>query len=187
MTPQQFVGLGVRLFAIWLALEGLGMALSTLQVLMSQATHQIPNSLSPWAYYPSLILLATASALWFFPMTVAHRVIPRTSFANRLDASALDVARISLAMLGLWLLVEHLPSVFGFVIRGFLVSGEDSVISSMSARDKIYFATTCFQVAMGALLFAKSTRIASYLFGRPAKPDARQSQEAIADKDQLPG
>src|SRR6266540_5724837 len=102
MTPQQVVGLFVRLLAVWLAVSGvqvigIGLALD------AQKTQE--HTLVP--YVISAVLFVVALALWFFPMVVAHKLVPRTHFDNVLRIPAEEVAVVACVVLGLWVLVAR--------------------------------------------------------------------------------
>jgi hypothetical protein len=99
MTPQQMVGLAVRLFALWLAYSAFGMLVSGI------AADAIPGVKSTSGFFVTTgIMFLLAAFLWFLPMTVAHRLIPRTRFADTLAVPAAhQVAVVACVILGLWL------------------------------------------------------------------------------------
>lgn len=106
MTNAQIVGLGVRLFAIWLAiyvirqtpglifvntrdLQGPGLVIVTVAV--------------------AIVLLFISVALWRSPLAVAQKLIPQSTLdqPTRLPVEQLQTA--AFCLLGLWLLTEALP------------------------------------------------------------------------------
>ncbi|MBV8210662.1 MAG: hypothetical protein JO133_11445 [Burkholderiaceae bacterium] len=85
MTPQQMVGIGVRLVAIWIAIGNVGQLIS-----WSLALTQMDKADKIWgAYLVSGWWLAIAVLLWFFPMWTAHKLVPRTRFENKLNQGPL--------------------------------------------------------------------------------------------------
>ncbi len=107
MTPQQIVGLAVRLFAIWVAfsaLQMIGVGMS-----MNSQTGMQPTD----AFFVSgAVMFVVAILLWIFPLFVAHKLIPRTRFEDVLRVPATEAAMVACVILGLWLFaVRVLPSV----------------------------------------------------------------------------
>ncbi len=92
MTPQQVVGLGVRLFAIWLALVGLPYVIYVPFALARQHV----DAGTMWSYLTGTTFFIVAILLWIFPMVVAHRLLPKTTFDNALTASTSEVAKVML-------------------------------------------------------------------------------------------
>ena len=90
MTPQQVVGLGVRLFAVWLALAGLPYVIYIPFALARQNV----DAGTIWSYSIGATFFMGAILLWIFPMVVAHRLIPKTTFDNVLTASTSEVAKV---------------------------------------------------------------------------------------------
>ncbi len=132
MTPQQVIGMGVRLFAIWSALMGL-QYVSTIPAAMTRAGWE---SGAP-AYLVAIGYLAAALALWHFPMVVAHKLVPRTHDKVEFGPQLFDIARVGCALLGLWLLIRSLPAATSFFFRAYLVSGSGSVFKGMSTEARL--------------------------------------------------
>lgn len=90
MTPQQIVGLGIRLFAIWLFLVGL----PYVWYIPSYLARQPIDGSGSGSIVIGFIYIAIAIVLWFFPMVVAHRLIPRTNFDNVLRVAPIEAAKV---------------------------------------------------------------------------------------------
>lgn len=99
MTPQQIVGLSVRLFAIWLVFEALQMVGNGMGF-NNQPGLEPTSAFFIW----SAVMFLLAIALWFFPMVVAHAIIPRTKFNDVLCVPASAAITIACVIFGLWLL-----------------------------------------------------------------------------------
>ena len=68
--------------------------------------------------------LAVAALLWLFPMWIAHRLIPRTRFENKLmNIQPREVARVGCCLIGLWLLSNYLGTLIWFLFKGALTPG----------------------------------------------------------------
>jgi hypothetical protein len=155
MTPQQLVGLGVRLFAVWLALTSIG----TLSALL---TTQLPEG-TPKALGIGLNVayLVGAAALWFLPMAVAHRLLPRTSHTNAIFAGGFEIARAGTCLLGLWLLIKTLPTIAWYVFKMAAVTSVSPAIDAFNSDAKVDMAVIVFQLSVAVILIVKSAAFAS--------------------------
>jgi hypothetical protein len=163
MTPQQFVGLGVRLFAIWIASENVGFLFSISSSL--KAMNQSDKAL--YAYMMGGWWLLLAILLWFFPMWIAHKLIPRTRFENMLDLHTLEVARVGCGLLGLWLLIVQLRAFLWYFFVGVLSMGNDSFVRSLSQNEKVGLAVAIVQAAFAIALMLFSASFARLLLRAP--------------------
>jgi hypothetical protein len=133
MTPQQIVGLAARLLAIWLAFSALqmignGMAVNNQQGLEPTAAFFV------WAG----IMFLLAALLWFFPMVVAHKFIPRTKFQDVVHVPASQVVMIACVILGLWLFTVRVLPGFAYYLslaitmisnnQGLVASGQFTIV-----------------------------------------------------------
>jgi hypothetical protein len=152
MTPQQLVGIAVRLFALWLAISSTRFLLAI--PLSLEANHV--ESGTGASYFVGGVYLVVALILWFFPMWVAHRLVPHTRFENRLSPTSFDLARVGCSILGIWLLSRALPSVVWFMFRSYLADSSEPLFSSLNAEGKADFAVSVFEVLLSILLIARS-------------------------------
>ncbi len=159
MTPQQIVGLGVRLFAIWLALVGLPYVIYIPFALAKQHV----DAGTMWSYLIGATFFVVAILLWLFPMVVAHRLIPKTTFDDALTASTSEVAKVGCCLLGLWLLIKSGPALASFLFRGFLVAGEGALFSSLNVDQKLDLAVLVVETAIAILLVTRASIVASLL------------------------
>jgi hypothetical protein len=114
MTNAQIVGLGVRLFAVWLIVyvSRLGPGLWTFNQRQDDTIGIIVV-----AIVLSLMFLI-AVLLWVFPLTVASKLIPRSSLAQSTSLPIEELQRCGFLLLGLWVLSSAIPS---FIRYGFLL------------------------------------------------------------------
>ena len=78
MTSAQIVGLGVRLFAIWLVVSVLRHVPGMWRFNVSGAAAG-DSATNVVIVAVTVIMLALAAGLWFFPLAVANKLIPRSS------------------------------------------------------------------------------------------------------------
>jgi hypothetical protein len=111
MTNAQIVGLGVRLFAIWLFVYVLQLA-PNLWVFTHRDGDTIMMTMG--VITPALLVLV-AVALWFFPLTVASKLIPRSALAQSTSLPIEDLQQCGFLLLGLWVLSNAIPSFVRYV------------------------------------------------------------------------
>ena len=161
MTPQQLVGLGIRLFALWLALTSIG---SLSAIWSAQLPEGAPKGLGIGI---GIAYLVGAAVLWFLPMAVAHRLLPRTSHTNAISAGGFEIARAGACLLGLWLLVKTLPTAAWYVFRMAAVTSAGPAIDAFNSDAKVDMAVIVFQLVLAALLIGKSEAFAKLAVSAP--------------------
>jgi hypothetical protein len=167
MTPQQLVGLGVRLFALWLALTSIA---SISAILTAQMPEGAPKGLGVGL---GVAYLIAAAVLWFAPMMVAHRLLPRTSHTNSISAGGFEIARAGACLVGLWLLVKTLPSAAWYIFRMVALAGAGPAIDVFNSDAKLDMAVIVFQLALAVVVILKSEA-----FARVAVPPGTPKAEA---------
>lgn len=158
MTPQQFVGIGVRLFALWLGLTSVGYFTSVPAMLAANPVGS--GDAVTLAYAMGIGCVLVGLLLWFAPMLVAHKLLPRTQHDNRLSFQAHELARVGCSLLGLWLLARALPSLMWFLFRSFLMVDAGSSFSALAPDAKLDVAVGLFEAAFALVLVLKSSAFA---------------------------
>lgn len=106
MTPQQIIGMASRLFALWLvimAFQIFGLA--------SLIKAQSGGTASFAMYVMPVLPLLLATLLWFFPMFIAHKLVPRTHDDNTLQMPAREATAAASAIIGIWTIINTLPQI----------------------------------------------------------------------------
>ncbi len=161
MTPQQIVGIGVRLLAIWFAVKSISY-LTAYPFSMAQYPGRISDATTlPVAI--GVLYMVVAALLWFFPMAIAHRIIPRTKFENTLSLPALEAARVGCALLGLWFLFGSASGLVGVLFRGLLTSSNGSFFEKLTLDDRIDFFLLLFEVVLAIALIVRAASFASFV------------------------
>jgi hypothetical protein len=102
-----------------------------------------------------------AALLWFFPMAIAHRILPRTRFENHMNLQAFEAALVGCSLIGLWLAVSVLPALVWFLFSRFVNLGDHSFFGSLNSKEKLEFVFYlaelgfAFFLIFGAHLFAQ--------------------------------
>ena len=170
MTPQQLLGTGIRLFALWLALTSIGYFGSIPTALSKLPTNT--GSTVAVAYALGGAYLLGAIALWFFPMFVAHRLLPKTSHGNCLRVPAFDLARVGCGLIGLWLMAKALPTIVWLLFRSFLIVEAGSTFSSLPPEAKLDVSVAFFGMLFAFLLIVKSSLFARTVLATSAPDQA---------------
>jgi hypothetical protein len=109
--------------------------------------------------------MVVALLLWLFPMTVAHRIIPRTKFDDTLSVPAFEAARVGCALLGLWFLLSYAPSLLGFLIRALLAPSSASFFAELELDTKVDLAVYLLEVVVAFVLIVRAASFASLVSG----------------------
>ena len=106
MSPHQIIAVAVRLFAVWLTIYVGNIALSFYLQPASSEIH-----FGTWIW---LLALGAAAviilALWFFPLTVAHRLLSNPVSTPARQATPDTWLFLGCVVIGLWALSYALPA-----------------------------------------------------------------------------
>jgi hypothetical protein len=163
MTPQQLIGISVRLFAIWMALSSVAYFAAIPSGLSSSGVGE--NSVYV-SYGVGAFYVAAAVVLWLFPMAIAHSLIPRTSHNNRLPVAAFELSRVGIAVLGLWLVAKSVPTLSWIIFRAFLFVNAASAISGLTPELKLEMGVAAVELLIAVVFVLKSSALASFLTWR---------------------
>lgn len=174
MTPQQLLAVAVRLFAVWLALTSVSYFFAIPAALANASMGT--NTPTHFAYAVGTLYLLCALLLWFLPMLVAHKLLPRTHHTDVLNPHGHDLARAGCGLLGLWLLSRSLPNVVWLFFKAVLFASAGSTVEALPVDTKVELAVAIFELGMGLLLLMKTRTFAELLF-----PKARASSATSDD------
>jgi len=105
-TPHRLAAVGVRLFAIWLAIGAFGTVVPS--VLDREA--RSGSSILIVSVAISAVMGLVALALWFFPQTVAVKLLPPSTQEVTPAAPTDTWLAMGCSMLGLWMLGRAIPA-----------------------------------------------------------------------------
>ncbi|MDO8458141.1 MAG: hypothetical protein Q7T07_14665 [Burkholderiaceae bacterium] len=169
MTPQQLIGVGVRLFATWLVMS----SITYLVAIPDQLSNSpgLADGANAVSYAIAVAYMLGALLLWFFPMVIAHRLIPKTQHNNRLSFQAQELARVGCGLMGLWVFAKTLPTLTWFFFRAFLVAGSTSSFSTLDSQAKLDIFVAAFELAFAVVLIVKAGTFAKIVVPKsPAPP-----------------
>ncbi|MTW13273.1 hypothetical protein GM658_21940 [Pseudoduganella eburnea] len=158
MTPQQFVGTAVRLFSIFL------MLVAFTSFLFVQTAGGANGQQAIYLYLIPLAYLAVSLLLWFFPMTVAHALVPRTSHTNTINLQSREMMIVGSVILGLWAVLASVPQLASLFV---LVAGNEGALTYLDGGRKVEFLALLLRSLLGFFLIVRPTLVAN-LAGRRA-------------------
>lgn len=162
MTAQQFVGLAIRLFAVWLVLTSIAYFTSIPAALASVPTGS--ETTASVAMTIGVSYVAAALLLWFFPMFVAHKLLPRTQHNDHLAFPARELARVGCCLLGLWLFAKAVPSMVWLLLRSMImVEGSSSSFAALSSDSKLELAVAAFECVFAMLIVFRAGSFAKLI------------------------
>lgn len=168
MTPQQFIGLGVRLFSIWIFINGFQAILTAIG--FDQQMNNQSDTLI--LYLVGGMFLCVAIALWFFPMLVAHKLLPPTQFNNVLSIPVKDTVVVACIILGLWIFTSKvLPSISYYASQVILFNDLGETFSSTKRLHINMLIPLAVNLLVSAILCFKAHSIAKYLTTKPNPPE----------------
>ncbi len=171
MTPQQIVALGIRLVALLVGYYSLRFLLF-LPASMNSTNLAGQTHIS---YIFGVLALLLAVFFWFFPMAIAHRILPRTRFDNHLNLQAFEAARVGCSLIGLWFAVSVAPNLIWYLFSNLVNATEQSFFRSLSADDKLTFVFYLAELALALALIFRSHVFARLVVGRGSEEKGRDS------------
>lgn len=172
MTPQQLTAIALRMFSIWLAIT----SIPYLFVISNKLAEYENQSGMFTAIGIGGAYLLAAIIVWFFPLSIAHKLVPKTKFENRLNTRPDEVATIAISLLGLWKLTNALPDLVAFLFQASLNSPSDSIFSSLDARGKSDVFFYCLEIGIAIFFLVQAHTIAKLLL-RSTLVNAEKNRE----------
>lgn len=168
MTPQQFVAVGLRLVAIFLAFY-------SLRFLVALPASMVEANLAEQIRYAFMIggaSLMMAVVFWFFPMAITHRILPRTHYKNVITLQSLEAARVGTALIGLWCTVKVLPLVVWFFFSRLVNSSNQSLYRSLTPQDRLEAVFLIAELVFSLALVLKAGVFARWVLGQTVAREA---------------
>ena len=155
MTPHQTIAVGIRLFAVWLAIYFLGAAPGYYNGFKKLDEQFAIISVSIALIVVALIFIV----LWFFPRTIAKGVLPK-EVTVELDPISTDRwFAVGVSLIGLWLLTEAIPALARYaLIALFSHRLPDSIVADANLYLNTIYYLVQFFLGIWLLLGAKGLR-----------------------------
>lgn len=159
MTPQQIVGIAVRMFSVWLALAAIPYISSTPHLLLQGDN----DGGATTSVLIGIAYIVGAALIWLFPLSISNKLVPRTHFENRLHARPDELATVAIAILGLWKLIDAAPDLVSYLFQAHLNALGGSVFSSLDAKGKADVAFILLEVVIALAFLFKAHSIAKFV------------------------
>jgi hypothetical protein len=156
MKVHHYVGIGIKLFAIWLFLYSIpnmtffleNILYGTVQGMAASATK------SGLIYIPWLVM---AVILWNFPLSIAKKIVPPEAQVNPESISASSLLAVLITAISIYFLYRSIMD--GVYWATFLNLSEGGVYASFSPENKASIFATLIEFLAAALLFINSRKI----------------------------
>lgn len=159
MTPQQLVGIAIRMFSVSMALFSIPYLSGMPTVLRSHGMDDDASaSLIIGAVYLAIALLS-----WFFPMVISHKLVPKTTFDNRFSTRPDEIATVSVALLGLWKVVDAAPDLVSYLFKTSLMAGSNSIFNTLGAEGKADICFILIELIIASVFLFKAHTIAKFI------------------------
>ena len=166
MNKEEMVGLAVRLFAVYLAITTLANLGSLIAFSKMGATQEVSfGFLAPAVGIP----VGVAISLWLWPLSVARKLLPenKDETPEESHATLAEYQAVAFSVLGMWLLVEYLPTLFYWFGYAFYLNGHPG--ESFTAKDYGKAISTVFGLVIGLwLLFGARGIVGLVRYARSA-------------------
>jgi len=174
MTPQQIVGLAVRLFAIWLGvwvIQMFGIAYA-----LRDSSNADMNEL----YLMSAALFSVIAVfMWLFPMALAHRLVPRTRHDNRLTLNGQQVIVVACVTVGLAVIgLKALEPALTYAISAAHFVRNGYQLSNLTADAHASGIAALAQLAVGVIMVMQARRLAGVILPPPPEADTDERKSA---------
>jgi len=148
VTNAQIVALGVRLFSIWLVVYLFGHA-PGLWTFVEYG--QSGSGGAGLVVTVCAVLVLAAVGLWFFPLAVARKLLPKATLDQPTPLPVEEVQRAGFCLLGLWVLTESVPYLIYYAVA-FTVSPSPSALMSFEKNTYANVAHTIAEFVIGVWL-----------------------------------
>jgi hypothetical protein len=113
----------------------------------------------------SAVQLAVCAFLWFFPATVARRILPFKETTTSPPARLIDWQMLGVVLVGLWAFTQAIPRAFYWSIVFHTLTTGDFGLAALTAVQKGQMVGTMAELIIAAWLVFGARTITAYLFG----------------------
>ena len=156
MSPLQVSALGMRLFAIWLAIYWARSLPTLFTELRAWAPEGVTTTVVPVVF--TVVLVGFALLLWFFPRTIARTLLPEeNTLAPPAPAAPSAWFAVGSALIALWVFASVLPGIFqqGYI---FIDAKRNNIVLPEYWESWLIYYVVQFAVGVWLLLGAAGAR-----------------------------
>ena len=159
MSREDIVAIASRLFALFLVVLGFR---SLAALVKFAGSPDSTTALIAFVVVVALVPLVIAALLWFFPLTVARKLLP----VMRTPAPSLsiggDVMPVALTVMGLWVLATSLSD-FVYWLTLLLYASHSTIPVEFPPEQKARIASTVIELGIGIWLVFGAKGLGSLL------------------------
>ena len=163
MTPRLIVALCVRLAALMWLLYTLGHMYG---LFMYLNTGSVPPVNKTMVWFFAILQVACCGVLWFFPSTIAAKLLPSAARVDELPSPPLLVEwqTLGVILVGLWGLSRAVPDTIFWLSFYALNTRANFGGSSLDPREQANMITTAAELAISFWLIFGAKGFAAFLF-----------------------
>jgi hypothetical protein len=155
MSPHHYLAVAVRLFAIYFFAYSFQI-FGAMQALSNQ------TGVGIWITGISGIFFVTALLLWFFPMTVAHKLLPKTQETSPVKLSSHRAIATASAILGLVIaFYSAMKSILFYLAQMTVAIADGNKITSLSIDQHVTGCVAIAEFVVGLILILRANWIAT--------------------------
>ena len=159
MSPQQVVALSLRVFSIWLTLW----AIRYITFIPNNLASNDMNNAMVVSYSIGVGIIMVSLCIWFFPMTVANKMVSQSSYKNKFNTRPDEVALVAISVLGLWKIVDSAPALISYLFQLYLNAGDRPIFSALDSAGKSDLIFMMIELIIAVLLVTQAKQIALYI------------------------
>lgn len=158
MSKIQIIALIIRLFAIFLFVSIIRNDVPRLFLLLNQ-----PEAGSLYIAYPILfIILTTVAVLWFFPLSIAKKLLPNEDTSSKIYWENDSLLSIGFVLMGIFLIYKVISDLtYWFFIMLYSIGNGPQI--ELRATDKISIYVTIVELILSLFLIFGSRGISNLI------------------------
>lgn len=162
MSREDIIAVALRLFALFLVVTAIRHAAG----LASLGRHEELTTVILSATAVIMVLtLAFAAVLWYFPLTIARKLLPSLRDAGTpLSPAGQQVQEVAIIVLGLWVLASALPDTAYWLSMVMFTSGAGFEAFTWLPENKANIVATALEVVIGFILFFGARGLSNLLY-----------------------
>lgn len=162
MSREDIIAVALRLFALFLVVTAIRHAAGLLS--LGRFEELTAVMLLGTATIMALTL-AFAAVLWYFPLTIARKLLPSLrDSATPLSPAGHQVQEIAIVVLGLWVLASALPDTAYWLSLVMLTSGVGYEGFSWLPENKASITATAVEIVIGFVLVLGARGLSNLLY-----------------------
>lgn len=161
MSREDYVAIGARLFAVYVGIT----TIMQIPYFMRFLGREDDVTMPLWAA-SLLVVVLVCVALWFFPLTIARKLLPVMKEPRSEQAVDASVGlSLGLTLIGVWFFAEGLLSAVHWVTFASMTRHANDMYAFSWDPDQVAsMALTGFQIVLGALLMFGSSWVKKLIY-----------------------